>query len=401
MSYSRNDKTEYSQEYNDAFNRLRISPPSNQFDAKYKYGIEDNLFQATTSGTANETFLSNESSYELSVGTNAGDKITRETVRPFVYQPGKGYSIILSGRLGPQKTGVISRIGYFDDNNGLFFQMSDSGISIAVRSSVSGTPVNSFVDQASWNIDPMDGTGPSGITLDPTKMQVFLIDFQWLGAGGIRFGFDIGGSYHYVHEEINSNNSTTVYMSKPDLPIRYEIENITATASSSNMLQTCSAVIDEGGSAFSETTNIRSINAGLTAISVPTGSYTPLISFQLKPSINGNNVTGFAFLVRLNIMTTTQNPLIYQIVRNATLTDDNFQDHPAPGSIIQYDIAASASSGGEESFQEFVAGNQRGNVEDSEQRNLILYPGNTYTVQAQGIGGSSNAYVAVNWAEVY
>ena len=50
--------------------------------------------------------------------------------------------------------------------------------SFVLRSSTSGAPVEREVQQSEWNIDPFDGTGPSGITLDFTCTQILLIDAQ-------------------------------------------------------------------------------------------------------------------------------------------------------------------------------------------------------------------------------
>jgi len=79
--------------------------------------------------------------------------------------------------------------------------------------------------QSQFNIDKLDGTGPSGMVLDLTKMQMFLIDYSWYGAGTVRFGFrDTQGKIIYVHRMVNSNQNTEAYMRSGNLPARYEID---------------------------------------------------------------------------------------------------------------------------------------------------------------------------------
>lgn len=79
------------------------------------------------------------------------------------------------------------------------------------------------IKQNDWNIDTMDGTGPSGYTLDLTKMQMFYIDYSWYGAGYIRWGLrGIDGSIYYVHKELNNNVNSEAYMRSGNLPARYE-----------------------------------------------------------------------------------------------------------------------------------------------------------------------------------
>jgi hypothetical protein len=92
----------------------------------------------------------------------------------------------------------------------------------------------------------MDGSGPSGITIDLTKTQIFCVDFEWLGVGRVRFGFVVDGQIIYCHELLNANALSEVYMSTPNLPLRYEISN-DGSGSSASMDHICTSIISEGG----------------------------------------------------------------------------------------------------------------------------------------------------------
>jgi hypothetical protein len=82
------------------------------------------------------------------------------------------------------------------------------------------------VPQSSWNIDKFDGTGPSGYTLDISKMQMAYIDYTWYGAGFIRFGFRAtNGEVTYCHKIINNNVNNAAYMRSGNLPGRFESVN--------------------------------------------------------------------------------------------------------------------------------------------------------------------------------
>ena len=81
--------------------------------------------------------------------------------------------------------------------------------------------------QDDWNIDRCDGTGKSGYTLDPTKMQMFYLDYYWYGAGFIRWGFRaLDGDVIYAHKIPNNNQNTEAYMRSGNLPARYEVNTI-------------------------------------------------------------------------------------------------------------------------------------------------------------------------------
>lgn len=77
--------------------------------------------------------------------------------------------------------------------------------------------------QSEWNIDKMDGTGPSGYNADFTKMQMFFIDYSWYGAGSVRFGLrGTDGEIKYCHKVVNNNVNSEAYMRSGNLPARYE-----------------------------------------------------------------------------------------------------------------------------------------------------------------------------------
>jgi len=234
----------------DAFGRQRVSNPEMIFNSKQIFDNQplywDDI-QESGSGTTS-THSTDTASTTLGVSLNTAGKRTRQTFMRFNYQPSKSQLIFITGILKASGggTGIISRMGYFDDNNGLFLENNVGTINLVRRTYTGGSASDNTYPQSSWNIDKMDGSGASGITLDFTKTQIFIIDFEWLGVGRVRFGFNVNGITYYVHELLNANNLATVYMSTPNLPLRYQIINDgTGAASTINCI--CSAVISEGG----------------------------------------------------------------------------------------------------------------------------------------------------------
>jgi hypothetical protein len=232
----------------DAFGRLRMSDPYTIFDSKQLYDAAPLFFddQETSGGGTGSAHSTAEAATTISVGnTTAGTRV-RQTFMRFNYQPGKSQLVFVTFSEFDTATGITKRVGYFDANNGLFFESEAGTVNVVRRTSVSGSPVDNEVAQASWNIDVMDGSGPSGVTLDFTKTQIGIIDFEWLGVGRARMGFVVDGKIYYVHEFLNANNLTTVYMSTPNLPVRYEIVN-DGTGAADDFVHICCSVLSEGG----------------------------------------------------------------------------------------------------------------------------------------------------------
>src|SRR3990172_6339557 len=235
----------------DPFGRLRTSAPYTVFDSKQLYDAAPLFFDdAETSGSGTSSVHSVDlAATTMSVGASTAGQRVRQTKRRFNYQPGKGQLIFMTGVLGAGASGITRRVGYFDENNGLFFQLSGTVLSVGRRTKTSGSPVDTVVTQANWNLDTLDGEGTSGIDLDTTKTQILVIDFEWLGVGRARFGFVVDGMLVYCHEMLNANALATVYMSTPNLPLRYEISN-DGTGGASSLIHICSTVISEGGQEF-------------------------------------------------------------------------------------------------------------------------------------------------------
>jgi len=95
---------------------------------------------------------------------------------------------------------------------------------------ITGAKANLIVDkkvkQSNFNLDRLDGTGPSGYDIDIAKMQMIGIQYSWYGAGFIDFmlrGAD--GNFVYAHRMRNSNVNTEAFMRSGNLPVRYEVTN--------------------------------------------------------------------------------------------------------------------------------------------------------------------------------
>ena len=231
----------------DAFGRWRVSNPFTLFNSKIVHGSSDLVWDEYLHNAATSTF--DDSTIDLNV-TN-GEYAIRQTRERFNYQPGKSQLIFMTGIMSHQ-AGIRKRIGYYDstttsshqgDMDGLFFENNAGATSVNIAKAGSST---NTVLQGNWNIDKMDGTGASGGSLDWSKDQIFLIDFEWLGVGRVRWGVVIDGIPIYVHQSNHANISADgVYMITPNHAVRYEVRSDRGATGTLKCI--CSAVISEGG----------------------------------------------------------------------------------------------------------------------------------------------------------
>ena len=329
----------------DAFGRLRVSNPQTIFDSQNRYQ-KDNQFDDSTATGGTVTYVLDESTVNLNVTTTSGSTAIRQTFRTMPYQPGKGLLVLATFVMSDAQTNLRQRVGYFNTDNGVFFQLNGTTKSFVLRTNTSGTPSDArTVNQADWNGDKLDGTGASGITLDTSTSQILWMDFEWLGVGSVRCGFIIDGQYIICHTFNNANDQTKVYMTTAILPVRYEIVATSTLASAATLKQICSTVISEGG--------YQQINAGqfarrTTTLSGISTTFVPLVSIRLASDSLGAVVLPQA----IQVYPLTNQDYEVAMFKNATLTGASY--NTTTFNHVDFDVAATAMSGGTMVLQNFI-----------------------------------------------
>lgn len=323
----------------DAFGRRRVSSPSSIFDSKQPYDDQSLLFDTFTANGGSVTYVQSRAASEVVSGLAANGRALRQTKRYLNYQPGKSQLALMTFNGNGFVENAKKKIGYFDDDNGIFLQLEGSGPSVVIRSNVSGAPVEDVVPQADWNLDKLDGTGPSGVTLDLTKAQILVIDFEWLGTGTVRIGFDIGQLIIYCHyfEQANVNNA--VYMQTPNLPVRWEVENTGVPPVAPLLESICCSVQSEGG--LSPLATLRSADRGITPKTGVSTTLVPIISIRLKSAFNRNTV----FPLESLATTTSSEDFRWALLLNPTgISGGTWVS--VPDSAVEYNISQTGTVSG-------------------------------------------------------
>lgn len=325
----------------DAFGRLRVSEPFTLFDSSHRYR-DNNLW--ATSNTSNTTivFSENEGVVNLNVDTTANSEIIRETTKVFSYQPGKSLLIFHTFAFAPAQTNLRQRAGYFGANNGMYIEQTGTTINFVERSLVTGTMSETRVAQANWNVDIMDGTGPSGRILDLSKAQILWMDVEWLGLGSVRMGFVIDGEFVLCHTFHHANIVTTTYITTASLPLRQEIKNIGTTANNSTQKQICSSVISEGGYQLNGLQQAVGNVVGTPTDLPIAGTYYNLVSIRLKST----TLDAIVIMTALSLLGITNNAIYNWQVRASGTTTGGSWVSAGANSGIEYKLGSATVSGG-------------------------------------------------------
>jgi hypothetical protein len=393
----------------DAFGRIRVSNPYTLFDSSNRYA-DNGKFATATTGTATATFNANEGLIDLDVGTASGDEVLRESQVVFAYQPGKSLLIMNSFTFDTAKTNLRQRVGYFGSDNGFYLEQNDSTISLVKRSKVTGSVVNTEVTQANFNTDKLDGTGPSGFTLDLTTSQLMFMDMEWLGVGSVRLGFVIEGQFIIAHrfDWANQSTNTGTYITTASLPIRYEITNTGTVASASQLKQICSTVISEGGYEMNGLQGVAGtpINSAYTLTTA--GVFYPLVSIRLKSA----RLDAVAIMSAMSTIGTGNNIYYnWKITRGGSITGGTWVSG-GTDSAVEYNITGTAftSTGSVDLTSGYnVSSNQGGGSTDLLKEALFRFQlrrdsftstPEILTVLLATDTGANDGYASMDWEEI-
>jgi hypothetical protein len=303
------------------------------------------------------------------------------------------------------KTGLRQRIGYYGTANGYYLEQNDSTVSFVERTSVSGALVNTPIAQASWNVDPMNGLGPSEITLDLTKAQILFMDLEWLGVGTVRIGFVINGNFYVCHKFHHANIIASTYITTASLPLRYEITNTAATSGVSTLKQICSTVLSEGG---------YELNGLQQAIGIPinsprtlgtAGTFYPVISLRLSAT----RLDGIAILSALSAMPIATGNYNWQLRAGGTTTGGTWTS-AGVNSCVDYNITGTTFAGGKILASGFFNASNQGSSQIDLlkealfkfqlERNSLTSTPFELTLTIASNGASDTVVASLDWEEI-
>jgi len=190
--------------------------------------IDNGSPSSATSGTAGGEI-------KLSSGTDAADSIKLETNQTGEYASSRQAQAALYFRRSQKPTqNQVIRWGYFDDDNGLFFEEDADGTSIVVRKGGTDRKLDTIDNQAIFD-------GPIDVADIPRDQgRIYTIDFAWYGAGKVVYAVEdevdldpnaaieqsrIFRAYDGREDPALPDGTSGQYIDSPNLPIRVEIDN--------------------------------------------------------------------------------------------------------------------------------------------------------------------------------
>lgn len=308
------------------FNELRVAQKTPIVELTSVYGLSDLRDVVFTTGSGTVTNTSTE--YQVSTTGSGADSAVLESALRGRYEPGYAGEAGIGIRIPTVPTGdQVARFGMFDGQNGAFFGVTSTDIFVAIRRGGADTVIN----QSAWNVDPLDGSGPSGATLNLSKGNIYQVVFTWYGYGVIEFRVVLPdpttGAQEVVTVQRYSPSGQTSIID-PNQPLRAEVDN-GGTAVAFDLFV--------GGRQYNIIGKYRPVNRVTSERRTVTNVGTtliPVISFTRKAvfpasSARANSVS--VGLEKISIISTTD--LNYQVLLGGTI-DGAYANYPTATTII-------------------------------------------------------------------
>lgn len=221
--------------FNTIFGEHTIGWREDAVSVQFQYNISTR--DVKTAATGSGLVIHSDERAGASIGAGVGD-CTIESVDALRYRPGHEVtSQFTSVYVGPQ-VGVKQYHGPVNGVDGFAFGTQDGVFGIWFISS----GVEVFTPRSSWLGDKLDGTDEHARVLDITAMNLYQVQYGWLGIAPAVFsvycGFSIG--WRVVHWIDLTNTQSTPHIHNPALPMK--LRTVRASGSGSVATVYCSSM---------------------------------------------------------------------------------------------------------------------------------------------------------------
>lgn len=249
-----------------------------------------------------------------------------------------------------------------------------------------------------WNVDRLDGTGVSGLTLDPQKGNVYEIDLQYLGYGSISYYVFHPRTRNkmLVHRVAYSNENTSPNLGNPTLKLGAFAASLGSTTDLSIYMGSASAFTTGPNTVLR---NPISLINSKTSIGT---SYTNVLSIRVRPEFAGILSLQEVILEFIDIAIEGTKPAEAVLVRNATLGGEpNWTYVEENDSVVEYDTAGTTVTipNGSRQIMAFALSKTGAIEQDLDRLNIRVLRNETLTLAVRATSNTIDVTVSMAWKE--
>lgn len=367
-----------------AFNELMVAQVTAVSQIQFPYNINQAIVNVTLTGLGSVTQNNSMALIQSGATTSSSGQImSREVVH---YLAGQGLLCLFSCVYGVPTAGNTQLSGIGDNSNGFFFGYNGTTFGILHRNN--GT--DNFIPQSDWNVDKLDGTGISGVTLNQSTGNIYKI--QFLGFGSIKFFIEDSntGNFDLVHIIQYSNENIVPSVGNPNLNLFCESKNTSNTSNVIISIGSMSAFVEgliSNIGTKNSISNTKTINATQSNIITIRNNNT----FVGKP-----NKTRLIF-DKISLLNDSNSGVVVRMWLNPIVTGiPVFTDINSNTSCASYDTAGLIVSGGTLFMNFFISdkSNLDINLKDFDIR---LFSNERFVFSGQSLAGAASVSVGLSW----
>lgn len=323
----------------------------------FPYNVNTRLVNTMTSGSGSVT--SSPPFVVVGTGTTANSEAHLYSNKAITYRAGIGILTRFTAIFNAGNVNNKSYIGLGTETNGVFIGYNGTNFGVLRKSD----GIDYWTNQTDWNVDTMDGLGPSQMILDTTKGNVYQIKFQWLGFGQLTYFIEDPntGKFVVVHKEKYANSNTTTSLKYPSFPFHIDCKNSNG-ATSNNLIKVPSAAV------FYEGQNERNgiLNSRSNEISpASTGQKKMILSIRNKTTVFGGQNNHSQIEVRsITYSNNTNKNVKFGLLLNPTsISGATYTDVDTNTSVVDFSTNGTTITGGIELYSATLSPGNSGNVE--------------------------------------
>lgn len=321
------------------FGERRVAAPGNRSDVEFIYDKQPLIYDDISAGTGSATHQANGRDVLLAIGGAGVGAIAGMRRRAWVpYTPGSGQEIDITGTVDAANLG------------GTMYAF--------LRSTVSGVTTLETVAQSAWD------AATSGVNWQYS--QIFRMSFQSLKVGRIQFAMSRAGGLVKVCEITNDNERVTGYWQSASLPPYWKIENEAANTvvefgygdefngigfryvmnglkATATARAICGTVKSQGGVPLLEMPGYP-FSTPIMATRTVSNALLPVLSIRVAATFN--SLVNRSLAIPFSFAVQTDNPIDYVVLYRPSLTGASWSAVDATYSGMEYDVSATAVSGG-------------------------------------------------------
>ena len=383
------------QSSNTVFGETVVGKRLDQINIQFQYNISTIDVNTFVSGTGSVSHSQGVASIFTGTGVGAAKLESKASIR---YITGHECVVHFTECFNTPEVNTTQQHGLFDSFNGTLFGYQGTQFGVSVRKG----GVDTFIPQSSFNRDRMDGSGASGHILNKQAYNIYSISFGWLGIAPIVFsvytGAEKGWVVAHIHDTVNV--ATGPHILDPTLPVAMLISRSSGTGANMQM-RTSSWRAGIVGDVPKGSLSDRGWVQFVEQKAVSANTLTPVITLRNKPTYSGlpNHIRTRYATVSLSVDGTKSTS--WQVLKNPSLTGAVYVDKDANNSVCQYDVSATAVTGGS-----LVGGVVMGKT-DTTRINLFdgdaiiaVLPNETVTLAAKSTGATV-VDVFLRWVEEF